>query len=103
MLGEAVVVVRGLVDLEQERRAEHERAAGREHAVELGDRQIGRRDVLEHLEQEHGVEAGVVEAAQVADVRHDVRPARGVEVHVHHAAAAQRSRRAARAPRPRRR
>jgi len=90
VLGEAVVVVRGLVDLEQERRAQHEHAAGREHAVKLGDRRVGRRDVLEHLEQEDGVEAGSVEAAQIADVRDDVRPARRIEVHLHDAGPAQR-------------
>jgi hypothetical protein len=89
VLGEAEEVARRLVDLEQERRAQHQRASRLEHAVELRDRQIGRLDVLEHLEQEHRVEAGVLEAAQVADVRHDVRPERGVDVHLHHPASAQ--------------
>jgi hypothetical protein len=90
VLRETEVVARGLVDLEQERRAQHQRAPRLEHAVQLGDGQVGRLHVFEHLEQEHGVEAGVLEAAQVADVRHDVRPERGIDVHLHHAAPAQR-------------
>jgi hypothetical protein len=90
VLGEAEVVVGRLVDLEQERRAQDEHAARRQHAVQLGDREIGRRDVLEHFEQEDGVEAAVLEAAQVADVCHEVRAARRIEIDLHHAAAPQR-------------
>ncbi len=90
VFGEAEVIVRGLVDLEQERRAQHEHAVGRKHAVELGDRQIGCRNVFEHLEQEYGIEGSILEATQVTDVRHDVRSARGVEVHLHDATSAQR-------------
>jgi hypothetical protein len=90
VLRETEEVARSFVDLEQEWCAQHERAPGLEHAVELGDGEIRRFDVFEHLEQEDRVEAGVFEAAQIADVRYDVRPELGVDVHLHHPAPAQR-------------
>jgi hypothetical protein len=89
VLGEAVEVVRRLVDLEQERRAEEHAPAGGEHAVDLGERGVRSGDVLEHLEQQHRVEAGVGEAAEVLDVGHHVGRARGIHVHVDDAGVAE--------------
>jgi hypothetical protein len=80
VLGEAVVVVGRFVDLEDEGRAQHEQAAGGEHAPDLGERERRVVDVLEHLHQEDRVEASRLEDVQVADVRHDVRAPRGIDV-----------------------
>ena len=88
VLGEAVVVVGRLVDLEDERRREHERASLGEDPPQLADREGRLAHVLEHLEQEDGVEAPVRKGAQVADVGHDVRSPRGVDVDAGDAGAA---------------
>ncbi len=69
---EAVVVLRSLVDLEHEGRAQHEVALRHQHAAELRDRALGRGDVLEHFEQEDRIETRVRETAQVADVGHQI-------------------------------